>query len=198
MKENLQEEWRVVKDFPRYEVSNMGRVRSNCCWNGHKLRYVLKPWLCHNGYYIIHLHAKTKNGCIGKYKLLHKLVAEAFIGKRPKGLVIDHINGDHFDNRVCNLRYVTNRENCRCQHRERYKDGFKLVIFQDGKHVATVEKLKQLREVVPFSKRKALSINNLFPGGRIFKYKNYHVVLVLATDDVEPGIAPHVQFRLEV
>jgi len=44
-------------------------------------------------------------------KLRAHLVAEAFIGPRPPGEVVDHINGDRSDDRVENLRYVTLSEN---------------------------------------------------------------------------------------
>ena len=44
-------------------------------------------------------------------KYVHQLVAEAFHGPRPEGLVCDHINQDKFDNRADNLRYVTKEEN---------------------------------------------------------------------------------------
>ena len=38
---------------------------------------------------------------------LHQLI----LGKAPKGLVIDHINGDTLDNRKSNLRFITHGEN---------------------------------------------------------------------------------------
>jgi len=43
----------------------------------------------------------------------HKLVALAFIGERPKGLVINHKNGNRADSRPENLEYVTQSENTR-------------------------------------------------------------------------------------
>lgn len=42
---------------------------------------------------------------------VRKLVAEAFLGERPKGLWINHKNGKRDDDRVENLEYVTPREN---------------------------------------------------------------------------------------
>jgi hypothetical protein len=39
--------------------------------------------------------------------LIHRLVMGA-----GKGMVVDHINHDHFDNRKCNLRVCTQQENC--------------------------------------------------------------------------------------
>ena len=44
---------------------------------------------------------------------LHRVAAEAFIvnDDPEKKLVVDHINGDRLDYRVCNLRWVTHSEN---------------------------------------------------------------------------------------
>jgi len=48
----------------------------------------------------------------GKTVTLH----HAIMGIPENGLVIDHINGNGLDNRKCNLRIVTNRENCQNKH----------------------------------------------------------------------------------
>lgn len=42
---------------------------------------------------------------------LQRKIGYFFIGPRPEGLVIDHIDGNHLNNRVDNLRYVTRSEN---------------------------------------------------------------------------------------
>lgn len=44
-------------------------------------------------------------------KKVHRVVWEAANGPIPDGMQIDHINGNSFDNRLENLRLVTNREN---------------------------------------------------------------------------------------
>lgn len=41
----------------------------------------------------------------------HKLVALAFIGERPQGLVINHKNGQRDDSRPENLEYITQSQN---------------------------------------------------------------------------------------
>ena len=42
---------------------------------------------------------------------VHHLVAEAFLGPRPDGYVVDHIDGNVKNNRAVNLRYVTTSHN---------------------------------------------------------------------------------------
>lgn len=89
-----------------YEVSNIGRVKSlhrKYSPGNRILKFNLHP----KGYYAV---ALCKNNTMKTYRT-HALVALAFLGPRPKGLGIDHINNQKTDNRADNLEYVTQREN---------------------------------------------------------------------------------------
>lgn len=44
---------------------------------------------------------------------VHRAVLEAWGYPRPEGMECDHINGNHFDNRLENLEWVTRSENAR-------------------------------------------------------------------------------------
>lgn len=48
---------------------------------------------------------------LGKTRLVHRLVLEAFSGVCPTGLEARHLNGDRKDNRLCNLAWGTREEN---------------------------------------------------------------------------------------
>ena len=49
----------------------------------------------------------------GKYidRYVHQMVAETYLGPRPEGHVIDHIDGNMSNNSASNLEYVTREEN---------------------------------------------------------------------------------------
>jgi hypothetical protein len=47
----------------------------------------------------------------GKPEYVHRLIWEHVNGPIPKGMYIDHINGNPSDNRICNLRLVTPHQN---------------------------------------------------------------------------------------
>lgn len=49
--------------------------------------------------------------------LVHSLVMEAWVGPRPEGMVINHINGDKTDNRLENLEYCTRSFNMEHSYR---------------------------------------------------------------------------------
>ncbi|CAH3143934.1 unnamed protein product, partial [Porites lobata] len=48
----------------------------------------------------------------GKTCFVHHFVWECFNGIIPENKVIDHINNNKQDNRLCNLQLMTQQENC--------------------------------------------------------------------------------------
>ena len=91
------EEWKIAVND--YEVSNQGNVRC-----GDK---IIKCSILNRGYKYFQLVKNYKR----TNHLIHHLVAKCFIGERPDGLVIDHIDQNKLNNNVENLRYVTQQVN---------------------------------------------------------------------------------------
>lgn len=50
---------------------------------------------------------------IAKLAKFYRFIWECFNGLIPDGKVIDHINDDKEDNRLCNLQIVAHRKNCK-------------------------------------------------------------------------------------
>ena len=111
--------WKSVHGWEGlYRVSNYGRiksltreVRSVSKGGGEHRRTVpdriLKPYPTIEGQLTIRLCRDGAQISV----LMQKLVAESFLGPRPKGHETCHLNGDRSDNAVWNLKYVTRREN---------------------------------------------------------------------------------------
>lgn len=98
------EEWREVKDYPGYEISNFGRLRSS------RMRTpatILKPSVIRAGY----LTYSLRSGATHKRFMAHRLVLEAFVGPCPAGMQCGHLDGNSSNNRVDNLKWITALEN---------------------------------------------------------------------------------------
>ena len=91
--------WKPIDENPKYEVSNMGRVR-----NKYK---VLKPAMKY-GYQCVKLH--NTNG-LHLNRFVHRLVATAFLDNPYNLPQVNHINEDKTDNRVENLEWCTAKYN---------------------------------------------------------------------------------------
>lgn len=97
------EQWKPIADFPRYTVSDHGRIMNALSGK------ILNGGFDRDGYCRVCLRTDTEK----KSKQVHSLVAAAFIGPRPTGLHVNHIDGEKTNNHVSNLEYVTSAENTR-------------------------------------------------------------------------------------
>lgn len=100
------EEWKKINNFPDYEISSLGRVKS-LKRGGEKIMSLKTDRM---KYKFIHF---CKDGKQTTPKRVHRLVAEAFIPLVEGKDFIDHINRIKDDNRVENLRWVNKSENNR-------------------------------------------------------------------------------------
>lgn len=97
----------------KYEVSNMGNVRSLSRstlgrWGKMKTSpgRMLKPSISNVGYLRIDLCQGGKP----KHHSVHRLVAIAFVPNKHSKGTVNHINGNKLDNRADNLEWATPKE----------------------------------------------------------------------------------------
>lgn len=98
-----EEIWKQCAESERcfYYVSNMGNVKSISKVDGKEK--ILKGNPSRGGYLRITIEKKDIS--------IHFLVLKTFIGPRPDGLQIDHIDRNELNNSLDNLRYCTRTEN---------------------------------------------------------------------------------------
>lgn len=105
---NRQEFWKEVPGFnQQYQVSSHGRLRSQKSGKWKLMATSIKD----TGYPIASLRLGGRKGTQKKIPI-HILVAALFIGKRPEGMMIDHLDGNKQNPSIWNLEYVTPMENC--------------------------------------------------------------------------------------
>jgi hypothetical protein len=97
--------WKPVEGFPGYRVSDTGLVHSEPRPRTSGILLALSPHT--TGYIKVCLSC---NGVVRK-RFVHTLVMEAFVGPRPAGMEVRHLNGCRSDNRAENLAWGTCKEN---------------------------------------------------------------------------------------
>ena len=99
-----QEIWKIHPEFTAYEVSNFGEVRNA------STQKVLSHREDKDGYDSVHLRIGI-NTEHGKYMLIHRMVADAFMEPIEGKPYVDHIDRDRKNNKLDNLRFVDAKEN---------------------------------------------------------------------------------------
>lgn len=105
--------WLPVNGWPYYEVNENGEVRSldrefpDPLGRTFRRRGKMLTAYMANGYPTVTLSARDRR----RTQQVHRIVAEAFIGPRPEGADIRHLDGNPRNNHVSNLAYGTRSEN---------------------------------------------------------------------------------------
>ena len=106
------EVWRDIPDYPNYQVSNIGNVKSKERYTNVGIKNqkqclrkerLLKQQIDKKGYHYVRLY--NKNGW--KYYKVHILVAQAFIPNINNEPTVDHKDRNKDNNNSDNLRWAS-------------------------------------------------------------------------------------------
>lgn len=96
--------WKSIEGYEgKYEVSNLGRVKSLQDNKGRKREQIVVVNIANNGYLYVNLWKTSR----AKSKRIHRLVADAFCERHEGDECVNHKNGVKTDNRAENLEWCT-------------------------------------------------------------------------------------------
>jgi len=134
--------WEQLAYYPAYEVSDSGVVRRRleCPGSGPygKAGRVLRQHVNHNGYLRVILWDGTKT----RWRPVHRLVLETFVGQCPHGMQANHRDCNKTNNALNNLEYLTPKANT--QHAA--QNGKRAHLVGERHHKATLTD-KQVAEI---------------------------------------------------
>ena len=123
----MKEIWKKIDGFDKYQISNLGRVKSKerTVRNRQRKERIVKPSLNQKGYLQVTLINNENN-----YKTLkvHRLVAIAFIQNPTDLAQVNHIDGNKTNNTVENLEWCSNIENMQHSYKIGLRDKEKMSI----------------------------------------------------------------------
>lgn len=103
--------WSPIPNYEaRYEASTLGEIRAIFPWRKLANPRIIKPF--RGKYFQLWLSPQREAGTYRRdFWQVHVLIALTFLGSRPEGLEIRHLDGNNFNNRLDNLAYGTHSEN---------------------------------------------------------------------------------------
>lgn len=169
----MEEIWKDVIGYEGlYKVSNLGRVRSlnRNVTDKNGTSYTLIGTILKQNKCGDYLRVSLWKDGIIKGKLVHRLVAEAFISNPDNLPVVNHKDEDKWNNNLDNLEWCTQSYNALYSKSSIRKDtspiGKKIVlkIAQDG---STIERYKSIKEAARSNKIDTKFLHSVIKGNRI-------------------------------
>jgi len=163
----MTEVWKKTPDYPDYEVSDLGMVRSwkNGRWGRTEKPRVMKLYKDRKGY----LSTFIRNEGEKSSKIrIHQIVLEMFSGPRPEGMVACHNDGNPSNNHMGNLRWDTVQSNM--------ADKLKHGTAQKGEN-APNNRLKN-QEIIEIRRLGGMGLNTSLIS-KMFKVSKSHVRRVI-------------------
>lgn len=137
------ERWLPVRGYEtHYDVSDLGRVRRTLGCRGATAGRIMKLGGI-DGYQTVSLCKADRK----RRHSVHVLVAEAFLGKRPRGKVPNHKNLDRGDNRLGNLEWLTPKQNAQHAIRLGRISGGRSLGEANGRSKLTVAQVALIRRL---------------------------------------------------
>ena len=147
--------WRNISDYPNYQVSNLGRVKSMerkiKCNKGYRIvrERILKPYKDKGGYLMVSLWREGKM----KKILVHRLVASAFVQNNSLfNNEINHKDENKSNNcaenlewceHIHNINYGTHNERVRKSNTNNPKKSKAVMCIETGDIYPSVNELKR-------------------------------------------------------
>lgn len=143
------EKWLPIPGYEPYQASDLGRIR------GVRWGSVLTPVVTQYGYHQVSL-------CVGGKKLsrlVHRLVAYAFIGPQPSPEYdVLHWDGDKTNNALANLRWGTPKDN----NEDQVRHGTRILGSRHHRAKLDETKVRQIRDLWNHGKLSQVEISRIF------------------------------------
>ena len=162
---DTKEDLRDIEGFPHYKIDRTGKIVSFC---GITPR-ILRTYLNNKGYVCIDLRENGKR----EHKLVHRLVAEAFIDNPDSLPEVNHKDEDKTNNFASNLEWMSQEDNVAYSQPRWAKRSVQMFDKSTGELLATFPSLMEAVRVTGINQSNICSccLGKLkSAGGYVWKY----------------------------